>query len=273
MKNTILLSLLPLALLPNVAHSQNEKSTYHLREHLPNDLILDKSIVRSYQLTTDYYDYDLKSNFLVKRRICGTITYENDFAEWKDVYYAESKVVDEVFPQGDKLNSLQNFRYQPKEDILAADFFQKRLPQANPYVMNLIWDALCFESLAYWAWDSLKLNKEYQLRDDNSKLDLAIGSFENKGIKITWIGVTKVNDEICAILKYSVMNNPLKVEFENISMSGRSHYWGEIYVSLSDKQIEYASLTEDVLTDMNIKGQGNNVIGYTTRSISLLKVK
>lgn len=273
MKSRILLTALLFAYSLNIVHAKNEKSTYYLVEHLPNNLVLDKSVIRSYQLTTDYYDYDFKSNFLIKRRINGIITYDNDFAEWKDVYYAESKVADEIYLQGEKQNFMQNFRYQPKEEILATDFFQKKLPQANPYAMNLIWDALCFESLAYWGWDSLKLNQEHQLQDKNSNLNLAIGSFENKDVRMTWIGVTQINDEICAILKYSVMNNPLKVAFENISMSGRSHYWGEIYVSLSDKQIEYASLMEDVLTDMNIKGQDNNVIGYTVRKISLSRVE
>ena len=81
-----------------------------------------------------------------------------------------------------------------------------------------------------------------------------------------------MNNEICAILKYIAMNNPLKIELENMSLSGRSHYWGEVYVSLIDKQIEYASLTEDVLTDVKIKGQPNNVRGYTIRTINLSRV-
>ncbi|MDR0743780.1 MAG: hypothetical protein LBF05_05445 [Tannerella sp.] len=75
------------------------------------------------------------------------------------------------------------------------------------------------------------------------------------------------------ILKYSVMNNPVNVEYENISMRGRSHYWGEIYVSLSDKQIEYASLTEDVLTDVKFKSQASNMSGYTVRTINLSRVE
>lgn len=252
--------------------AQTDNSTDHLSS-LAVGIELDKSVKRSYRMITDYSDYDLKSNFLVKRRMAGIVTYENDSAQWKDVYYTESKVADEIFPQGEKQDFLQNFGYQPNADILAPDFFQKKLPQANPHVMNLIWDALCFESLAYWAWDSLKLNEEHQLGDDNAGLDLAIGSFENKDIRITWLGVTKIKDEMCAILKYSVMNNPLKVEFEEIEMSGRSHYWGEIYVSLSDKQIEYACLTEDILTDTNVRGQVNNRMGYTVRTITLSRVE
>ena len=36
---------------------------------------------------------------------------------------------------------------------------------------------------------------------------------------------------------------------------GRSHYWGDIWVSLKDKQIEYATLLEDVLVEFGLPGQ------------------
>ena len=68
------------------------------------------------------------------------------------------------------------------------------------------------------------------------------------------------------------MNNPVKVKTDFIAMVGRSHYWGEVYVSLSDKQIEYASLSEDVVTDVSITGQADNILGYTVRNIILLKI-
>jgi hypothetical protein len=69
------------------------------------------------------------------------------------------------------------------------------------------------------------------------------------------------------------MNGKLNLNLENIKMKGRSHYWGEVYVSLSDKQIEYANLSEDVITDVAIKGQPDNYLGYTVRKIELIKAK
>jgi len=64
----------------------------------------------------------------------------------------------------------------------------------------------------------------------------------------------------------------LKIEIEALKMSSRSHYWGEVYVSLADKQIEYATLSEDVITDVLLKGQSQNYLGYTVRSITLSKI-
>ena len=82
-----------------------------------------------------------------------------------------------------------------------------------------------------------------------------------------------MNNEVCAIIKYSVMNNPLQLDFDNVTVSGRSHYWGEIYVSLSDKQIEYVTLLEDVITNVRIEGQAENILGYTVRNITLSRIK
>jgi len=243
---------------------------------LPNNIELDNTVKRSYQMTTDYYDYNLKGDFLNKKRVTGTITHglNGNSVQWNDVCISFSNTLNAEFSKGEYKDFMHNFTYIPNEEVLTQEFFNKNLPKADPHIMNLIWDALAFDALAYSYWNSLRLNEEFQAKSMNSELKLAnIGTFENKDIRITWLGITKINDKLCAILKYSVMNNPLKVEFENISMSGRSHYWGEIYVSLSDKQIEYANLTEDVLTDMQIKGQANNMLGYTVRTIDLVKVK
>ena len=41
-----------------------------------------------------------------------------------------------------------------------------------------------------------------------------------------------------------------------MTLTGRSHYWGQIWVALATKQIEYATLYEDVLGEMTL-GQGS----------------
>lgn len=274
MKTTFIYLALLFLISINTAKAQQENLLNYLTS-LPTDLVLDKSVKRSYEMITDYYNYDLKSNFLNKERLTGCITYEGDSAQWKDVYHAKSKVLDAVYPQGEKKDFLQGFKYKQDEKVVTPEFFKNNLPEADPLTMNLIWDALGFDALAYYDyWDSLKLGKEFQAKNMNFEVQIAdFGTFENKDIRITWLGITKVGDKICAILKYSVMNNPVNVNFENISMSGRSHYWGEIYVSLSDKQIEQVNLMEDVVTDTNIKGQADNILGYTVRTISFSRTE
>ena len=67
------------------------------------------------------------------------------------------------------------------------------------------------------------------------------------------------------------MNNPLELSHQNSTIKGRSHYWGNIYVSISDKQIEYADLYEDVILDIKMNGQETGVIANTVRTITLQK--
>ena len=274
MKTTIIIIALAAAYSCNTAQAQKMNPDYYLKQ-LPKELKLDNSIIRSYQMTTDYLDYDLKSNFVGKRRLTGKITYglKGDFAKWEDVYFVESKNEKAPFAQGIKQKYLEGFKYQPNEKIITKGFFED-LPEANTLIKNLFWDMLAFDVFAYSCWDSLKLLEEFHAEEINSEIDIAgIGTFENRDIRITWVGITEINNEICAVLNYSAMNNPLNMELENMSLSGRSHYWGEVYVSLSDKQIEHANLTEDVLTNVKIDGQPNNIVGYTVRTINLLKIK
>ncbi|HPD86746.1 MAG TPA: hypothetical protein PLS06_05475, partial [Proteiniphilum sp.] len=68
------------------------------------------------------------------------------------------------------------------------------------------------------------------------------------------------------------MNNKVNIEMENLSMRGRSHYWGEVYVSLTDKHVEYATLTEDVIIDLSVNGQPG-IKGYVVRFITLSRTK
>jgi hypothetical protein len=56
--------------------------------------------------------------------------------------------------------------------------------------------------------------------------------------------------------------NKFTTSMGNMSFKGRSHYWGDIWVSLKDKQIEYATLFEDVLVEFRLPGQeGKQLIG------------
>lgn len=273
MKIILLAILCLLFLSTGTAPAQQKDPAAYLTGRLPNDSRPDSPAGHTYRMTTEYFDHDLDCNLLAKRRLTGTVTYRGDSARWNDVHYAESKEPRKTLPHGEKLDFMQDFRYRPDPKILAPAFFSERLPQADPFIMNMLWDALAFETLAHGNWDSLRLNKPFRAGNIDSELEIAIGTFENRNATITWIGITEIEGKRCAVLKYSLMNNPLRVTYENVSMRGRSHYWGEIYVSLPDRQIEEATLTEDILTVTQAKGREETQTGYTTRSIRLKRIE
>jgi len=244
-------------------------------EKLPDNLILDSETERSYHVITDYLDYDLKGNFIRKTRVSGKYTNIPgcDSVKWNEVRLAFSGSEKEEFPRGDRKDYMEDFRYIPGPETINASFFSD-LPVSDMRVRNLIWDMFMFEYFAYLDWDSLEINTDYPVIDANLSIDLAgQGTFSNSDIRLNWNGITRMNDELCARIHFSAMNNPLSIEMESFSMEGRSHYWGDILVSLVDKEIEHASLSEDVITDVSITGQPQNFLGYTVRYMSVEKIK
>ena len=80
-----------------------------------------------------------------------------------------------------------------------------------------------------------------------------------------------MNNELCILIQFLAMDNPLEVNMGTITGKGRSHYWGNIWVSLKDKQIEYAVLHEDVILDMQITPDQKQLVD-ATREIKFEKI-
>lgn len=240
---------------------------------LPTHLNPLNSAPQTYVLTTDYVDYDLFGNFIRKKRITGECTLlMNGFVKWNNIKTAHSENQAEEFSEGEVQPVMENFTYNTASDILSETFFSS-IPQADAYMKNLVWDLTAIKTFAWHKWDLLKLNVEFSVNEVNFEIKMpGVGTFENKDVRITWTGITKINNEICAIIKYMAMNNPLQMNNSNFEIKGRSHYWGNIYVSLTDKQIEFADLYEDVLMDIKINGQEDNSKANTVRKITLEKI-
>ncbi len=80
-----------------------------------------------------------------------------------------------------------------------------------------------------------------------------------------------MNNELCALIEYRTLDNPLRVENEQLKIKGRSHYWGTIWVSMMDKQIEHATLYEDVIMDLQFAKQASQMMN-STRIITFEKL-
>jgi len=82
-----------------------------------------------------------------------------------------------------------------------------------------------------------------------------IGTFQNRDVQLTWIGRSRRNGQDCAVIDYRAFFNPLSVANGGMTLTGRSHYWGQIWVALATRQGEYATLYEEVLGEMKLAGQ------------------
>jgi len=242
---------------------------------LPTNLKLNKKIKQSYLMTTNYVDYDMFGDFQKEIRIlaeysCGL---GDEKVKWNKVSISQRNQENQNFDNSKKMDMMEDFSYVPSDKMLNPESFPK-FSSNTTQLQNLVWDMMAFEIFAWEYFDSLKLNMEFVASSANTEVDLAgSGTFENKDIRLVWNGITKINDEICAVIEYTAMNNPLKIKNDFIDIKGRSHYWGNVYVSLEDKQIEYAMMNEDVI--MEIKFPGNEEIhnSNTTRKITLEKLQ
>jgi hypothetical protein len=261
--NAGLVSMLVLFLFNNNIFGQEKCKAEQYLEALPAGLELKETTPQKYLMTFVYYNKDIYGKFFNKVQVSGEYTrgFEDGTVKWNNVRIAESNQEDGIFPEGSKQEYMENFRYSPSEDMMNASEFNE-IPENNPWVFhmkNLVWDMMGFEGFAWGVFDSLKLNQFYSWQNINGKVDLSgEGYFENKDIKMLLAGITKLNGEICAVVQFLAMNNPLEINTEmsgmKMAFKGRSHYWGNVLVSLEDKQIEQAIMFEDVVMKINIPG-------------------
>lgn len=240
---------------------------------LPQSLEL-KDELQKYVVTTDHFNTDIFGNFFNKIRIKGDYTrgLPNEQVKWNNVSVAMSMSRNDEFSAGSPVAYMENFSYKVSEDMLKPEKFST-FTENSAYTKNLVWDMMGIEGLAWVNFNDLKLNKPFKATFFNGKMDLAgMGSFENKDMVITWTGITERNGEYCAVIEFRTMNNPLEYAGDGMSMKGRSHYWGTIWVSVEDKQVEHAVLFEDVVMEIQLPGQTSKQIMDATREISFVKV-
>ncbi len=274
---TIMLAFLTVISCLNFSYGQRSDKVDQYLEALPSDLELKEPVPQKYLMTAVYCNKDIYGNFFDKTLVSGEYTrgLNDGYAIWNNVRIAQSNLPDGKFHEGQNQDYMENFQYVPSENMVDESAFRD-FPPMSFHAKNLVWDMLGIEIFAWFYFDSLKLNRVYAPSDLSGSVPLAgEGFFNNKNIELTWIGISKMNGELCAIIQYSAMDNTLEMNSGDNAMSfsakGRSHYWGNVWVSLEDKQIEYTVLYEDVVMDMQFSESNNQIIN-TTRELKVEKL-
>lgn len=113
----------------------------------------------------------------------------------------------------------------------------------------LVSDAAQMQGWACYVFDSLRYNEEFipqPLEHYDIKFENWV-TFSSRYQKLIWSGICKHNNEICANVKFESLYNPLEINNDQMAVKGRSLYYGEMWISLTDKQVEYACMVEDVV--------------------------
>jgi hypothetical protein len=236
-------------------HQETSMNIDDYLTELPDDLVLKEETPQEYRITTVWHNRDLHGDATAKFIISGQYTraLEGDSVQWNNVMI-------EIFPDPSKAASdtayqefMEGFKYKSPEDIARYDFFKDFPPDESTHLLRtLIWDAVAFEVFGWNYFDQLELNKAI-VPSDLEDFDAPMadwGTITMKNLKLTWVGVSKLNDELCAVIDYESFVNPVNSSSPGMTVQGRSLYWGIIYISLEDKQIEYATMNEDVIMEI-----------------------
>jgi hypothetical protein len=82
-----------------------------------------------------------------------------------------------------------------------------------------------------------------------------LGTFHNRDVELTLTGRSQRNGQDCAVIEYRAYFNPLEIATGGMTLKVRSHYWGLIWVFLTRREVEYATLYEDVLGELKLRGK------------------
>jgi hypothetical protein len=224
---------------------------------LPQGITVKDNGPRTYRFTVDYNIGNSKSEIIRRQRLTGEYTraLAGGDVMWKNVAQADADGPTAPFPAAQKRDFMEGFRY--RNDLggtMKPDFF-KAFPPTAVYERNLVWDTGMIEMFGQNYFERLKLNEPYHIISNEDVNMPDVGVFHNRDVVLEWIGRSQRNGQECAVINYRAFFNPLAIDNGGMTLKGRSDYWGQIWVSLATKQIEYGTLYENVGGEMKLPGQ------------------
>lgn len=232
---------------------------------------------RTYRFTVEYTTTSAKGEILRRQRLTGDYTrgLAGGDVVWKDVAQEDADGAAAPFAAAQKRDFMEGFRYRNDlGDTLKPGFF-KAFPPTAVFERNLVWDTGMIEHFGQDYFEHLKLNEPYHSIPNEDVKMPEVGTFQNRDVVLEWIGRSQRNGQDCALIRYQAFLNPLEIDNGGMTLKARSNYWGEIWVSLSTKQIEYGTLNETVVGEMKFAGQDTTQIINVIRSgtLELLSAK
>jgi hypothetical protein len=93
-----------------------------------------------------------------------------------------------------------------------------------------------------------------------------IECFSTVFILLSTVLIIPVTGQNLSIGEYLRMLTP------EMNFRGRSLYWGEIWVSMEDKQVEYAVMTEDVIFELKLNNSSPKQLLDLQREVTFSKI-
>jgi hypothetical protein len=145
---------------------------------------------------------------------------------------------------------MEGFTYALGAPNATEPGFFEALPPNAIQERNLVWDSRMFEIYGEEHFSDIRPDVTYHV-PGSAEIPLAgAGTFQNKDSQLDSSGTSQCSGEQCAVVDYRAFFNPFELRLLSQTLAGRSHYWGQIWISLKTHRILRATLYEDVLGEV-----------------------
>jgi hypothetical protein len=228
-----------------------------------SELVLDPSQPHTYRVTSKWATRDIIGNLVNLFVLTGDYTrilgVEGVHCLWNNVHYGVCTDPNQVPTTTQELGFMECFFYTLSEEIVEQDFLKDVPPQIpTEVVMSLIWDAPWID-VTYQHLDEMVFAEpllSVELQDFEFDIQSKV-HFKMRNLVFTWTGITTLHGEVCAQIEYQSLSNPITPISGAAEERGRSCYWGNITVSLEDKEVECFTMFEDVIIETTLSSQGS----------------
>lgn len=224
-----------------------------------------------YHFTTEYTMLGPQGAEAGTHVVTGDFATTGDSLRWTSVTVGPSAGHGQPATTGEHQVYMEGLAYpRDAQSITSSDFF-KGFPAAATDERNLVWDELMFHGFAA-SIDGLRLNEPVVAPSGDVAL-AGSGTFTNRRIELTLLGVGRRNGEDCFLIHYEALLNTFTINVDPVTVSGRSDYLGDIWVSIRTRQIEYGTLFEEVAgTIANIPGSAGPQPLHVLRAATLQRL-
>lgn len=251
MKTSYLLFVAFLQITNCLSAQNNETDKFFLLK--PSEIKTGNPGIQEYNVSLKWQNLDaINGNKINCNAVKATylVGLEDDLVGWKEVTLSEIGDVKQEQFEGTFLPSFNDFTYNKYDTgFLTEGFYKNIAPEHRDLAKWLVSDAFQMQGLAWYVFDSLEFNREFipKILDNHDIKFENWVTFTSRWQKLIWSGITSQNNEICAVVKFESYYNPVETNNEVMALKGRSLYWGEMWISLEDKEVEYATMFEDVV--------------------------
>lgn len=212
---------------------------------------------QGYDVEYRFFNRDIGGTTLSSTLITADYTRCLDGGEirWNDVRLASAIGADEPTTPGEHLSLMEGFRYGVSDSIVQESFYDE-FPSGDlrDLIKTMVWDGMLLEMFDGLApgFHELRLNSRRHVSECE---DFVVqmcewGSILMRDLDVEWSGVSRVNDEACAVVLFQSFSNPVDAP----GLDGRSCYWGQVWFSTSDLEIERLTMNEDVVLEIASPG-------------------